>query len=297
MLAPQRPIVSVDHTLGFESASKSAISFSKSQAVSKRTASPRAIWNGTGFSVDMLAGNIVKESRVRFNNGLPCEPHQNHIYVFNRLCVAKLALQESIVCLYIRKAFVTYIKTVPLFFPKKPRTFNDNFLGCVAQRHIETLKLLIADIEFQGMILRQSHRHLSEHCVPYHTGFSFQIHIKVTDLCFSKKIFHCGEFWISYDLNEKHCNRWVDIWTRSKTAQCLALPIKSEVEPWYPLCELYYRVILAILESKMFVFTSIWTRSHVKGSVCVFKLVKFSVFHWHTSQNALQDHYANIEQE
>ena len=61
ILAPQWSIVSVDHTLGFESASKSAISFSKSQAVSKKTASPCAIWNCTGLSVEMLAGNIVRE--------------------------------------------------------------------------------------------------------------------------------------------------------------------------------------------------------------------------------------------
>lgn len=123
----------MDHKLGFELASNNAISFSENQAVSKRMSSPCAIWNGTGSSVEMLAGNIVKESRTHFNNGLPFEPHQNHICVFNHLCVAKLALQDSIVCPYIRKGlpFKAYIKAAP-FFLKKTRSFNDNFLGCVA---------------------------------------------------------------------------------------------------------------------------------------------------------------------
>lgn len=69
-----------------------------------------------GF-VEMLAGNIVKESRAHFNNGLLFEPHQNHIHVFNHSCVAKLALQGDIVCLYIKKTqlFMTYIK-VTVFF-------------------------------------------------------------------------------------------------------------------------------------------------------------------------------------
>lgn len=93
------------------------------------------------FSVEMLAGNIVKEGRTHFNNGLPFEPHQNHICVFNDLCVAKQALQDTIVCLYIRKClfFVTYIKAVQFFFSKTLRSFNDNFPGCVAQCHVETL--------------------------------------------------------------------------------------------------------------------------------------------------------------
>lgn len=52
------------------------------------------------FSVEMLAGNIVKESRTHFNNGLPFEPHQNHICVFNDLCVAKQTLQDTIVSIY-----------------------------------------------------------------------------------------------------------------------------------------------------------------------------------------------------
>lgn len=132
ILAPQWPIVSVDHWLGFESTSKSTISFSKSLAISKRTSCPRAIWNGTEFSVEMLAGYIIKESRAHFNNGLPFEPHQNHICVFNHLCFAKLAL-----LIYQKKsAFCDLHQNSPILLLQKPRSFNDNFLGCVAQCNI-----------------------------------------------------------------------------------------------------------------------------------------------------------------
>lgn len=81
--------------------------------------------------VEMLAGNIVKESRACINNGLPFEPHQNHICVFNHLCVANLALQDSIVCPYIWKSlfFVTYIKAVPFLFSKNRGVLMTTFLA------------------------------------------------------------------------------------------------------------------------------------------------------------------------
>lgn len=103
-----------------------------SQAVSKGTASPCGIWNGTGFSVEMLAGNIVKECWVCFNNGLPCQPYQKpylHVMPSRRF--------RTKWCIYISEK-VTNIKEVPLSSSTKPSSFNDNLLGRLAHRHIDT---------------------------------------------------------------------------------------------------------------------------------------------------------------
>lgn len=86
------------------------------------------LWNGTRFPVVMLAGNIVKESRAHFNNGLPFEPHQNHNCVFNHLWVAKLALQDSTECPYIRKCQLFCDKAVPFFFSKNRGVLMTTFL-------------------------------------------------------------------------------------------------------------------------------------------------------------------------
>lgn len=171
----------------------------------------------------MLAGNIATESRAHFNNGLPFEPHQNHIHVFNQLCVAKLALQDGIVCLYIKKSvlFMTYIKVALFFFSKNWGVLMTTFL---AMWHSAMLRLcVITKIQStSSMILCQSHRHLSGHCVPYHTGFSFQIHFKVTD----PYLFHCSEFWISCGLNE-------DIYQHILTTEQTFEPHQKQPSVWH----------------------------------------------------------------
>lgn len=111
------------------------------------------LWNGTAFPVVMLAGTIVKESRADFNNGLPFEPHQNQNCVFNHLRVAKLALQDSAECPHIRKmsAFFSDLhQSGAILLLQKPRSFNDNYLGCVEQCHVETL-ITNSRYKFQGI--------------------------------------------------------------------------------------------------------------------------------------------------
>lgn len=143
----------------------------------------------------MLAGNIVQESRAHFNNGLPFEPHQT-ISVFSIIYGLPSWHFRTALKVYTRENvcfFVTYIKAAPSVLYQKPRRFNDNFLACVERCHVETL-ITNSRYKFQGSVLWQSHRHLSGHWAPYHTGFSFQIHIKVPGSQKRRNISLCRDF-------------------------------------------------------------------------------------------------------
>lgn len=114
-----------------------------------------------------------------------------------------------------RSAFCDLDQSIPILLFQKPWRFNDNFLTEWCSATLRLCNYEKADAKIQGMILCQSHRHLSGHSVPYHTGFLFQNHIQVTNPCFSKKT-----------NKQKTFNHWVDIWTRSKTTQCWQWPSK-----------------------------------------------------------------------
>lgn len=93
------------------------------------------------------------------------------------------------------------------------------------------------------MIPRQSHRHLSGHSALYHTSSSFQIHIKVTHPCFlPKTTLLLWWVWIRCALKRRHQHILTTEYTfeLDQTYLCLALPIKSQLEPWWPLGELYH---------------------------------------------------------
>ena len=240
-----------------------------------------------GRVLGVFCGNVGRKSSQRnracFNNGSPFEPHQNHICVFNHRYVAKLALQGGSVCLYFMKSllFCDLNQSTPTRL-QKVRSFNDNFFAFLAQCHVETLCNYYEQIPSSRVtIFCQSQRHLSGHCTHYHTGFSFQIHIKVTNPCVYR-------FWISYGFEWRHLstrfNHWVDIWTRSETAWCLVLPIKSELVHWLPLCEQYQIITSSLLKSKLLVVPSTCTQrgqeatSRFSFCVCVCLCVWFCLY-------------------
>lgn len=140
ILAPQWPIVSVDHTLGFESASKSAISFSKSQTVSKGTVSPCAIWNGTGFLPNCWQEILSKKTGLVLTMAYYLS-HIKTISVFSIVYVLPSWHFRTELYVYIRKGllFCDLHQSSPILLLQTPRSFNDNFLGCVVQCHVESL--------------------------------------------------------------------------------------------------------------------------------------------------------------
>lgn len=203
-VAPQWPIVFLYHKVGFESASKSKVSPSKTQAVSKRTWSQCAIWNSTGFPCKCWQEILFKKARPVLTVAYHLSYIKTVSIFFTIICLLPSWHFRTALCDHISEEicfFVAHFKASTFSYSKNRPVSIKTFFIVWRNAMLRFSVIINSRYRVPGACFSSNLTGTSLGTVWHITSFLFLIHIKVTLPYFSKNMFFFSYFVFSFFLS------------------------------------------------------------------------------------------------